>query len=60
MLLKIIGKNIQLDIVEMEMLKHLMEVADLTEQEALSEVLYYKREQAYYHEKQQRHLYRVG
>ena len=50
MLLKIIGKNIQLDIGEMEMLKHLMEGADLTEQEALSEVLNYKREQALYHE----------
>ena len=50
MLLKIIGKNIHLDVGELEMLKHLMEGADLTEQEALSEVLNYKREQALYHE----------
>jgi len=50
MLLKIIGKNIQLDVGEMEMLKYLMEGAELTEQEALSEVINYKREQALLHE----------
>ncbi len=50
MQLKIIGKNIHLDIGELEMLKHLMEGAGLTEQEALDEVINYKREQALLHE----------
>lgn len=49
-MLKIIGKNIHLDLGEMEMLKYLMHGAELTEQEALEEVINYKREQALLHE----------
>ena len=50
MLLQIIGKNIHLDIGEMEILKHLQEGAGLTEAEALKEVISYKREQALLYE----------
>ena len=50
MLLKIIGQNIHLDIGEMEILRHLQEGAGLTEQEALAEVISYKREQALLYE----------
>ncbi len=48
--LNVIGKNIHLDVGEQEMLKHMMAGAGLTEQEALNEVMGYKREQAVLHD----------
>jgi hypothetical protein len=50
--LKIVGKNIHLDIGEKEMLQHLIDDFNLTERQALDEVIGYKREQALLYEQQ--------
>lgn len=52
MKLRVIGVNIHLSIGEMEILQRLQEGADLTESEALDEVIAYKREQALMYEQQ--------
>lgn len=49
--LKIIGKNVQLSIAEKEWLMHMQKMFGCTEQEALKEILEYKREQAFMYEK---------
>ena len=49
--LKIVGKNINLNAAEKQIMDHLQEGADLTEQEALDQVLMYIREQVYVYEK---------
>ncbi len=50
--LRIIGKNIQLNIAEKEWLGHMQKMFGLTEQEALDEIIEYKREQAFGFEQQ--------
>lgn len=48
--LRIIGQNIQLNIAEKEWLGVMMRQFGCTEQEALEEIVVYKREQAFAHE----------
>lgn len=50
--LRIIGQNIQLSLGEQEWLKHMQAMFNLTEQEALEEIIQYKREQAFGYEQQ--------
>ena len=50
--LRIIGKNIELSIGEQEWLKHMQAMFNCTEQEALAEIIEYKREQAFGYEQQ--------
>jgi hypothetical protein len=49
--LRVIGKNIKLSIAEKEWLGVMMRQFGCTEQEALDEIIVYKREMAFYHEK---------
>lgn len=49
--LHVIGKNIHLNIAEQEWLVHMQKMFGCTEQEALNEIIMYKREQAYMYEK---------
>ena len=49
--LKIIGKNIHLNGAELEWLKAMRRLYGCTEQEALKEIIEYKREQAFGYEK---------
>ena len=49
-ILKIIGKNIQLNIAEQEWLQAMQKLYGCTEQEALAEIIEYKREQAFGYE----------
>jgi len=48
--LKIIGKNIHLNVAEMEWLGVMQRQFNCTEQEALAEIIEYKREQAFVYE----------
>lgn len=48
--LKIIGKNVHLNIAEQEWLKAMQRLYGCTEQEALKEIIDYKREQAFGYE----------
>ena len=50
--LKVIGVNIHLSIGEEEWLKHMQDMFGCTEQEALKEIIEYKREQAFGFEQQ--------
>lgn len=50
--LRIIGQNVHLNIAEMEWLKHMQAMFGCTEQEALEEIVTYKREQAFTFEQQ--------
>lgn len=50
--LKVIGGNITLNIAEKEWLNHMMKMFGCTEQEALKEIIEYKREQAFGYEQQ--------
>ena len=50
--LKIIGQNIQLSVAEQEWLNHMQKMFGCTEQEALNEIIIYKREQAFMYEQQ--------
>lgn len=50
--LRIIGQNIHLNIGEQEWLKHMQQMFGCTEQEALEEIIQYKREQAFGFEQQ--------
>jgi hypothetical protein len=50
--LRIIGKNIHLNIAEQEWLTHMQKMFGCTEQEALDEIIKYKREQAFMFETQ--------
>ena len=50
--LYIIGKNVQLSVGEQEWLKHMQAMFGCTEQEALKEIIEYKREQAFVFETQ--------
>lgn len=50
--LRIIGKNVQLSIAEQEWLGHMQAMFGCTEQEALKEIIDYKREQAFGFEQQ--------
>lgn len=49
--LRVIGKNIHLNLAEQEWLMHMQRMFECTEQEALHEIINYKREQAYGFEK---------
>lgn len=49
--MRIIGKNIHLNVAEQEWLVHMQKMFGCTEQEALNEIIMYKREQAYMYEK---------
>jgi hypothetical protein len=49
--LRIIGQNIHLNVAEMEWLGVMQRQFQCTEQEALNEIIMYKREQAYLYEK---------
>lgn len=51
MSLKIVGKNIELTIAEQEWLQAMQKLYGCTEQEALKEIIDYKREQAFGYEK---------
>ncbi len=53
--LRVIGKNIQLSIAEKEWLGVMMRQFGCTEQEALEEIIVYKREQAFGFEQQGNH-----
>lgn len=50
--LRVIGVNIHLNIGEQEWLKHMQSMFGCTEQEALDEIIEYKREQAFGYEQQ--------
>ena len=50
--LRIIGVNVHLNIGEQEWLKHMQAMFGCTEQEALEEIVQYKREQAFGYEQQ--------
>ena len=50
--LYIIGQNIHLNIAEKEWLNHMQKMFGCTEQEALKEIIEYKREQAFMYEQQ--------
>lgn len=50
--LRIIGVNIHLSLAEQEWLGHMQAMFGCTEQEALEEILMYKREQAFMYEQQ--------
>lgn len=50
--LKVIGQNIQLNIAEKEWLGVMMRQFNCTEQEALAEIIEYKREQAFMYQQQ--------
>jgi hypothetical protein len=49
--LKIIGKNVHLNVAELEWLHHMQAMFGVTEHQALEEIIAYKREQAFGYEK---------
>ena len=51
-ILKVIDVNIHFNAAEKQMVEHLMEGAELTEQQAIEQVLSYIREQVFLYEKQ--------